>query len=265
MYHQVGQPLNERGAGDCVSPERFEQQIRAILDAGYRIVSLSTFLRRLRQGAMSDLSRCAVLTFDDGFRDQFVNAYPILRRYDVPATVFLIAAYVGRDVVFPHLATVGAGVSPGWHPLGWHDVRTMARAGIEIGSHTVSHRSLGLLAPAEARREVEQSREILEEGVGQPVTLFAYPFGSQAYGDFDGQLADVLREAGYDGACTTVVGTNDQRADAFALRRIPIDESDGAFRIRCKLVGAYDWVRAIKSSWQRLVPREDRVDADLVR
>lgn len=266
MYHQVSRPVDGAPFGDCVSPERFELQVRAILKAGYRVISLASLVRAMRQSPSPALARCVVITFDDGFRDQFRNAYPVLRRHGLPATFFLIAGYLGTDSLIPHLAPDGARADApeAWLPLTWDQARAMVQHGMDIGSHTVSHRSLGCLPLEEARREVEQSREILEQHLGQPVKFFAYPFGSRAYGDFNPAIAGLLRQAGYDGACTTVVGANGRGVNAFALRRIPMEEADGAFRVRCKLVGAYDWVGMVKNAWQRLVSREDRVDAGLV-
>ena len=136
----------------------------------------------------------------------------------------------------------------------------MASNGMEVGSHSLTHRSLGVIGSTEAEVEIRQSREILERRLGVPVNLFAYPFGSQAYGDFNQGVQQIVRTAGYLAACTTVVGTNGRAADPFALRRIPMEEEDGPFRVRCKLVGAYDWVGKVKATWQRLVEREECVN-----
>ena len=131
---------------------------------------------------------------------------------------------------------------------------------MSIGSHSLSHRSLGRMDAQEADGEIRRSRQILEHKLGRRVDLFAYPFGSPAYGDFNEHIQGIVRKAGYLGACTTMVGTNRPGANPFALRRIPVDESDGPFRLRAKLVGAYDWVGWIKVRWQRLAAREDLVD-----
>ncbi|MBI4609216.1 MAG: polysaccharide deacetylase family protein [Candidatus Rokubacteria bacterium] len=269
MYHQVGDPLRGvRACQDCVSPGCFTRQLRAILRAGYRVISLGQLVRWL-DASPDALKRCVVLTFDDGFRGQFRNAYPVLRRYGVPATFFLIAGYIGTDTFFPHLGLAGRpdggrdGALSDWRPLSWDEAKGLARNGMEIGSHSVSHRSLGRMGRDEAAAEVRRSKEILEERLGIRVEGFAYPFGSRAYRDFDRGVQELLREAGYRVACTTVVGRNSGGADRLALRRIPVEEADGPFRIRCKLVGAYDWVGAVKALWQRLVPREESVDLEL--
>jgi len=104
MYHQVGRPVEGVPAcADCVSPHRFERQIRAILDAGYEVIPLSSLVRALRDGRTPLPGRSVVLTFDDGFRGQFVNAYPILRRHRLPATLFVVPGYVGRYSFYRHL------------------------------------------------------------------------------------------------------------------------------------------------------------------
>ncbi|MBI4169891.1 MAG: polysaccharide deacetylase family protein [Acidobacteria bacterium] len=270
MYHQVGPPVDGMPPRrDCVSPRGFERQVRAILDAGYRVVTLSDLIRTLESGALADLRRSVVLTFDDGYRGQFAFAYPVLLRYRLPSTFFVTTGLVGKTAFYPHLAigTVPArrGASPplAWLPLSWDEVKEMARHGIGIGSHAVTHRSLGRLAGEVSGLEVWLSKESLERRAGIRVDLFAYPFGSQANGDFDRLLQDVLRRSGFRGACTRVIGRCGRGADPLALPRIPMEEGDGPFRVRCKLAGAYDWVGPFESLWQRLTERDERADAML--
>ncbi|HEV8614008.1 MAG TPA: polysaccharide deacetylase family protein [Methylomirabilota bacterium] len=256
MYHQVGEPVAGLPATDeCVSPARFARQMRALVAAGYRTITLGELGRALREHPGRVPGRCAVVTFDDGLRGQFVEALPVLQRHGLRATFFVIAGSAGGAVGSVHLGFPGD-TPEAWQPFGWREARTLARVGMEIGSHTITHRSLGALEPEEVRIEIVRSRDILQTRVGVPVSVFAYPFGSAAYGDVTDTTRELLARAGYVAACTTVVGTNGAGADPLALRRIPIEERDGAFRIRCKLAGAYDWVGAVKSRWQRTVPRE---------
>lgn len=267
MYHQVGCSLpGIKACQECVDPERFEVQLRAILDAGYRVITLGQLIQQLDESRLEGLGRSVVLTFDDGYRGHFENAYPVLRRCGVPATFFLVAGYTGTNVIYPHLGIAEARLNPGderlaaWFPLSWDQARGLARNGMEVGSHALSHRSLGCLSRDEVEVEIRRSREILEERLGVPVACFAYPFGARVRGDFDQGVQEMLREAGYRAACTTVVGRNKRNTDRFSLRRIPVEEWDGPFRIRCKLVGAYDWVGPVRELCQRLLPREERVD-----
>jgi len=270
MYHQIGRPVEGVPAcRDSVSPERFERQIRSILDAGFRVIPLAALIEAQRDNRMSELRRSVVLTFDDGFRGQFVHAYPVLRRYRLPATLFMVAGYAGRYTFLRHLGledprSARGGTPPlAWLPLSWDELKEMRRHGIEIGSHSLSHRSLGVLSDSEAAFEAHRSRRMLEEHLGAPIDLFAYPFGSPAYGDFDPNLEEMLGAQGYAAACTTVIGRCAPGADLYAMPRIPMDETDGPFRVRCKLLGAYDWVGKVKAFAQRMLAREDRVDAGL--
>jgi peptidoglycan/xylan/chitin deacetylase (PgdA/CDA1 family) len=179
----------------------------------------------------------------------------------------VVPGYIGRYTFFGHLGLERAKTDPGappplaWLPLSWDEVDEMHRHGITIGSHSMSHRSLGVLPGAEAESEARRSRDVLQERLATPVDLFAYPFGSQVYGDFDPGLEEMLRRTGYRGACTTVIGRCAPGLDRYALPRIPIAGDDTPFRVRCKLAGAYDWVGAIKTMAQRILARQDRVDA----
>jgi len=269
MYHQVGHPVEGVPAcADCVLPHRFERQIRAIREAGYEIIPLSSLVRALRGDGLSLPRRPVVLTFDDGFRGQFVNAFPVLRRHHATATVFVVPGYVGRYSYYRHLGLddrAARDTTPplAWLPLSWDEIEEMHRHGLEIGSHSMSHRSLGVLTLPEAEFEARRSKDLLEERLGGRIDQFAYPFGSRTYGDFDRDLEEMLRRLGYQGACTTVIGRCAPGADLHALPRIPMENSDSAFRVRCKLAGAYDWVGVVKSIAQRLLARQDRVDAGL--
>lgn len=270
MYHQTGSRLRGcKFCDDCVSREKFAAQIEALLNAGYRVIPLGRVMDALEHASDEDLRKCVVLTFDDGLRGQFLNAFPLLMQRALPATFFVITGYVGTDRFLPHLRLDDERlrgvdrVASEWLPLSWSELEEMARHGMEIGSHTVSHRSLGCLSADEVEREVRRSKEILTERLRAPTDLFAYPFGTASCGDFNPGIQKVLRATGYRAACTTVVGRNSLATNSLALRRIPIEEKDGPFRLRCKLIGAYDWVARVKDSWQRIVPRETIVDAPL--
>jgi len=268
MYHQVGLALEGvPGGSDRVTPARFETQMQAIADAGYRVIRLATLVGAIRDGRIHELRRSVVLTFDDGYRGQFAFAYPVLKRRRLPATFFVVAGSLGSMSLLPHLSggppfpRSGAPPSPAWLPFSPDEVREMTAGGMSIGSHALTHRSLGCLRPSERSVELRRSKEILERDAGAPVDLFAYPFGSPAYGDLDPAAQEALGDAGYAAACTTVIGRAGALSERLALPRVPVDESDGPFRVRCKLAGAYDWVGPIKLLWQLTVPRLDRVNA----
>ncbi len=190
------------GATDTptVPPEIFERQM-AILQARWKPVPLMELVERLEKGGPLD-RRAVALTFDDGTEDTFTHAFPILEKYQIPATVFVIADNVGR---------------PG--SLQPDQVRKMRSAGIEIGSHTLHHAYLPSLTPEQVREELAGSRKKLE-ALGGSVESLSYPAGG-----FSRQVIEEARRAGYRAACTTNRGFRRFPIDRWALRRIALHSS----------------------------------------
>ena len=135
----------------------------------------------------------------------------------------------------------------------------MAQYGMEIASHGLTHRSIGYLEPEEARREIFESKKILENAISNEVKCFSYPFGSVVYNDYNARTADILKEAGYKGACTTEIGAVAKGDPVYELRRIPVRETDDLAAFKQKLFGAYDWVGVWKRIFQNRMKRVDRV------
>jgi len=203
-----------------VSPAAFEQQM-AILARRWRSISLNTLVAWLdRRGTLP--RRAVVVTFDDGEDNLGTYAWPLLRRYRIPATLFVIADNVGR---------------PGF--LTWEALRQMAREGIAIGSHTLHHAYLPSLSPDQVQDEVVQSRQRLEQGLGHPVEFLSYPGGG-----FTPAVQQAVREAGYQAACTTNRGLRRFSVDRWALRRITMHASAGSILgIWCRCCGYYSTLR----------------------
>jgi len=155
------------------------------------------------------LKKQVFLTFDDGFRDVFEKALPIMRRHEFCGIQFLVSGLLGKtnewqeregDVSEPLMDEA--------------QVRDWLAAGHEIGSHTLSHPHLtGLAAPA-AREEIRASKQQLEDRFGRAIKHFCYP-----YGDWNESVRGLVKEAGYETACTTESGVNSGTRDRFALKR----------------------------------------------
>ncbi len=180
----------------------------------FRVVSLRELVDRLERGAR--LNRELAITFDDGYRDNFDNAAPVLEKLSLPATFFVVSQWMGTEVV------------PWWdsqqgvrHPwMDWDHVRSLHRRGFDIGAHTRTHIDLGKISGSEAREEVLGARLELEKQLGAPVELFAYPYGGR------NNLTDANRElvkaAGYRCCCSAAGGMTAAGTDPFRLPRVPI-------------------------------------------
>lgn len=144
-------------------------------------------------------------------------------------------------------------------PMNWDDACKLVSDGNDLGSHGVTHRSLGRLTPKESSAEILDSKRMIEKATNSPVTSFSYPFGSLIYGDLNEFFQRSIAEAGYLCACTTEIGPVKRMDNHYELKRIPVREQDATFIFKQKLVGAYDWVNMGKRFFQSRFPRIDNV------
>lgn len=214
MYHQIGEPA-ARGTpyrGLTVHPRDFRRQMLWLRRLGYRGLSMAQlmpYLRGEKQG------KVVGITFDDGYCNVLENAVPVLEDCGFHATNYFVARQLGGANVWDH----GEGVPPS--PLmNASEIRVWAAAGHEVGSHTLNHPVLPGISPELAANEIRDSRDVLEQITGTPVTAFCYP-----YGKFTPALADCVRDAGYDSATTTARGLARNDDDLFALPRVAVVRS----------------------------------------
>ena len=182
----------------------------------FRVVPLSEQVAACNAGNAADLGGTLSITLDDGYRDNFEVAAPILRRLNLPATFFVVTGFVGTQTVAPwdrHLLR-----QPGW--MDWDQLRTLASQGFEIGCHSDSHLDLGTADPVTVRADLQLSKRKLEEQLGRPAQLFAYPFGGPD------NISDVslklVRETGFRCCLSAYGGANALSANPFNLKRIVI-------------------------------------------
>jgi peptidoglycan/xylan/chitin deacetylase (PgdA/CDA1 family) len=180
----------------------------------FRVVPLRDLVDRLERGATPRHE--LAITFDDGYRDNFENAAPILERFSLPATFFVVTKWMGTDVV-PWWDRQD-GVQYPW--MTWDEVRSLNRRGFDIGAHTRTHVDLGLASAATAEMEIRGARHDLEDHLQAPIDLFAYPYGRA------NNLAHTnrafVRRAGFRCCCSCFGGIVPRGADPFRLPRVPI-------------------------------------------
>lgn len=202
-------------------------------DSGYTTISLADVAGVLREPDREQESKSVVITFDDGYRDFYSQAFPELSRHGFTATVFLPTAFIGD----------GAISFKGKRCLTWAEVRELKQHGIDFGSHTVTHPQLRQLSAPDIRREVTDSRQTIEEKLGGAVDSFAYPYAfPQADSDFTKRLRDGLRQAGYKNGVCTIVGRANRTSEPLFMERLPVNSCDDIALFAAKLGGAYDWV-----------------------
>jgi peptidoglycan/xylan/chitin deacetylase (PgdA/CDA1 family) len=246
------------------------------LASHFSICSLGEAIERLKRNDIPD--NAVVITFDDGYKDNYINAFPILKRLSIPSTIFLATDAIGSGRILWHdrvfsafrrtrakyienfgnsskryylktleekiysqqdilkfLWSIDNDEKLFWIDylteildvrdneissdcmLTWDDINIMHKNGITFGSHTVEHPILTMVSPERAKKEICESKIIIEEKIGIPVKFFAYPKGKKE--DFNDTIKGILREYEYICGLTTVFGTNDCNQDLFEMRR----------------------------------------------
>jgi peptidoglycan/xylan/chitin deacetylase (PgdA/CDA1 family) len=204
MYHRVCD-LTEREARSplmrdlTVSPKDFEQQIRYLVENGFTFLLAREVEQAVReQRALPE--KAVAITLDDGYKDNFEHAFPILRRYNVPATIFLVTNTVD---------TAGH--------LSWDDVLIMHKEQVGYGSHTVSHPDLTTLPLPQLDAELVESKRILEDRLFERITAVAYPAGQ-----YNRLVAERTKAAGYLAGWKKGGGPVQPHAEPFLLPRLRV-------------------------------------------
>ena len=180
----------------------------------FKVVSLSELLNRIEDN--EDISRHLVITFDDGYLDNYTNAAVVLHDYGLPAAFFVATNFIGSDIVPWWDKNVP--VSLPW--MTWENLRHLHSRGFEIGAHTESHADLGKIHGAEAQREIIGARQRLETELGTEVSLFAFPYG-RAEQLTEANLS-LVKQAGFKCCVSGHGGVVSADADPFRLLRTPI-------------------------------------------
>ncbi len=186
----------------------FEKQLQYLNANGYTSVTFTDLYEAIRKGK-SLPPKPVILTFDDGYRDFYTDAWPLLKKYHVKATEFVIAGFLDKPNYL----------------LSWQlsQIATDSSRLVTIGAHTTHHPALPTLPPEKAFAEIFNSKKVLEEKLNMPVTVFNYP-----YGQFDSTVEALVKKAGFQMAVSTLFGATESWQNIFILPRVRVGNYDGA-------------------------------------
>ncbi len=215
QYHMIDLPSREsRVRGGFTPPGRFARQMHYLKKQGFVFYTAGELIDHYR-GHGEFPANGLTVTFDDGCRDNYTNAFPVLRELGIKATIFLVPSVIG-EVSAKSLAR---GETPRAH-LSREEILEMAQHGIEFGSHTTNHRLLHELKPEEVKFEVGDAKKQIEELLQKECKTLAYPAGF-----FNAGVEKIVAEAGYTCAFSTVYGPREP-IDLYALNRVEVLRRD---------------------------------------
>lgn len=224
MYHAIDVVTVKGYESVTVRPDKFKQQMEFLKRHKYNIVTLSE-LTDLINSKERIPWKTICITFDDGYVNNYIYAYPVLKKLTIPATMFVISGFIGK---------------PGY--LSAEQIREMSDNGIDIGSHTKVHFWLGRKSKDEAKREKEEiveSKATLEKITAKEVKFFSYPGGG-----FRSATRQMVIDAGYKGAVATNTGKRYPKDDVYALKRLRISKTSDDLRVFWfETLGYYTWIK----------------------
>jgi len=224
MYHSVAREP-DRNNRLAVSTESFERQMRFLRAMRYNVIPLTELAGMLSRKEKVP-ARTVAVTFDDGYRDNYSQAFPILKKYRIPVTLFVITQEIGR---------------PQQDRLSWEEIKEMQASGlVAIGSHCLGPEPLTKIASLDrVRSEIFDSKRLLEERLGTPVKAFSYPEGR-----FDETIKQLVVLAGYSVAVATNPGRRFKNDDVFSLKRLRVSStSDNLFVFWIETSGIYTFIK----------------------
>lgn len=212
MYHSISNHATPKFKQFTVSPQLFAEHMAYLHQHRYTPMTVTEFVAAQSQIGAKLPERPVILTFDDGFADFYAEALPVLRRYGFAATLYVATGFINGTSRWLHHE--GEANRP---MLTWDQLSEISASGIECGGHSHSHSQLDTLSPAEASREIVQSKRLLEDHLGQNVLSFAYPFGYHT-----ARISRQVQESGYTSACAVKHAMSSAMTNPFALARLMV-------------------------------------------
>ncbi len=216
LYHHIRPitpTMDELAKGLSVTPEVFDRQLAYLAKNGFHTITLHQLILAL-EGTEQLPEKPIILTFDDGYRDTFTYAYPLLVKRHFSGSLFIFTQAIG---------------APDY--LTWDQVQQMQQSGIfEIGSHTLSHADLPTLSEKDMMREIRESKKIIASKLGAEIDFFCYP-----YGHYTKKIAEEVKKAGYLGALTTRYGTVHAKESLYETSRVRLTNDDYGPRLEKKI------------------------------
>jgi peptidoglycan/xylan/chitin deacetylase (PgdA/CDA1 family) len=230
LYHKIEDFTGNSNRDLYVSPQEFEKQIVFLKSKGYHFLKDKEFVDFIEKPD-AFIRKGVLITFDDGTADNYNTAFPIIKKHNINATIFLVSGFIGKSMNWG-----------GTHEtfLNELQIKEMKQYGLDFGSHTVTHPSLLGVSRERAEKEIRDSKTDLEKILGEAPLMFCYPYGSYT------QESKQIVSTQYKCAASLHAGINCKDTDPFMLRRIKPNNSFIDFLFRIYTAPLYEMIRSLK-------------------
>jgi peptidoglycan/xylan/chitin deacetylase (PgdA/CDA1 family) len=251
-----------------VLPEQFDSQLNVLREEGFKTLSLTEY-ERMARGLDPIRERSVLLTFDDGFADNYAIAWKIAQKHNIKINLFICTSTIGQaspavmgmdgclEANSVHQRKLEESVRPYlrkfphlWRPLTWQELREMQDSGVQIGFHSHNHRNMALLTPQELVTDTISGLGVMERELGQRPRFFAFPYGF--YQHYTPQVISSLTSLGIDLIFAAHPGLTKLPSRQLLFPRIAILQQDDLATFRQKIWGAYDWREEILQKSQAI-------------
>ena len=231
FYHQIVETIDEENRIlHSIPPDIFRSQMKYLHDRGYISISLDE-LESIDKNKKQDSRKLIAITFDDGYLDNYTNAFPILQEYEFSATIFAVTDLFGKS-------NVRNSCAPRRY-LDWSHAKEMVRHGISFQSHTCTHPDLTKIGVKEGFYEIAVSRKKIEDALGTPVRHFSYP-----YGKYNDEVVEKVKKAGY--LSSYAAGMSEK--GGFVRERFEVELKDSSVLFSLMASHWGSWARRIRNS-----------------
>ena len=235
MYHRVASSAAEHGIhGTYIDKDKFAQHLSYLKSHGYQTLTFNDLKDGKYKERFNKGNKWVILTFDDGYVDNYTTAFPLLKQYGFKAVIFLLSesTYNAWDADDPQRPEKRFAL------MDLEQIKEMQDYGIEFGAHTKTHPHLAHIPLAEAKAQILECQHTLEQRLGAKLTTFAYP-----YGDYNDEVKQIVKEAGFKFAVATNSGDITFDCDLFAIRRIGIFPKNSLHTFKRKVSGRYGFIQ----------------------
>lgn len=230
MYHSIDYTSDE-SSRMFVSPDIFTKQMKYLHDKRYNVVSLQEAVSYIKERKRPPKHTVAI-TLDDGYKNNYKYVYPVLKKYNIPATIFVATDLIGNDPF-----------------LDWEEIKDMSSSGIvNIESHTKSHKWLTSLGAKDLKEEMAGSKKIIEEALRKKVSYVCYPMGG-----YNERVKRAAKDAGYEAGFATKPKRISSNYDLYEIKRIRISPTaNNLFIFWIKLSGYHAFFRVVQNDYKEI-------------